>query len=802
MSGRAGRVPGRGHATGSGPVRSAPVPALLATPLARVVTGVALAGVLAVAGISWLSRWSGWQGPAVGLGGLGGWTLAATLVAFTCVSELVAVRLRHRDAVEEITLLDPMVLLNAVLLPPPTAVAVSLAGLTAAYAVRRRALIKSVFNLGTYAAGASVLALFLRVLAGPDGAFDIRLVLAVSTGAAGFVAVNVGCMSLLLSRLGAGSVRFLIRQDLSLSLFTLAATTGVAATALTIAVHAPVFLPFIALPAIATTYAYRAAATESEERQRSGHVLAFSRVLAGSPGREAAVAGFLRLARDGFFADHALVVFDSGEVVTLDAPASTRAPGAPGAPGDAPPGRAADPAPVTGRAEGTHRALLALCGDDAALVPATALPSGWGQAMLAPLEAGGTRVGAVAIGWVQRDGRRSQRLAMFASLVSSLAAALSRAENLARLVEETGKLRAVVDQSSDGILVLDGLGRVVVWNPALQALSGLGADAATGRPLGELCDVRDTEGAPVDPFAAGCSMLSPGSPQATVELQIVRRDGEWRSVRCAHAGIFDDDGLLVRDIVNVHDLTRERQVDRLKSDFIATVSHELRTPVTPIKGYADMLRKRWDTMPEEKRLKALDAIADRAGHLGRLVEDLLLASHISSDNEPTRSIVRTTADLNDLAVRAGEDFVSARGRLRIRPAPRPVPVDCDTTRAVQILTNLLSNALKYSPEDAVVEVAVDVAEVVAEVDRTGTVTVLDHGRGIPSDQLDRVFDKFHRVEDPMVMSTGGSGLGLYIARHLARAMDGDITVTSTLGEGSRFTLYLPLAAADQQGIGA
>jgi signal transduction histidine kinase len=157
------------------------------------------------------------------------------------------------------------------------------------------------------------------------------------------------------------------------------------------------------------------------------------------------------------------------------------------------------------------------------------------------------------------------------------------------------------------------------------------------------------------------------------------------------------------------------------------------------------------------------------------------------DSEPARSIVKGTADLNVLVARAAEDFSPARARLHLRPAPQPVLVDCDSTRTVQILTNLLSNALKYSPDDAGVEVTVQAR------DGRGVVAVHDHGRGIPSDQLEQVFEKFHRVEDPMLMSTGGSGLGLYIARHLALAMDGDLSVTSTLGQGSVFTLSLRLA---------
>jgi signal transduction histidine kinase len=116
--------------------------------------------------------------------------------------------------------------------------------------------------------------------------------------------------------------------------------------------------------------------------------------------------------------------------------------------------------------------------------------------------------------------------------------------------------------------------------------------------------------------------------------------------------------------------------------------------------------------------------------------------------------------------------------------PEPVSVHCDNGRALQVITNLVGNGLKYSPETEEVDVSMRVDDGTVHVD------VRDHGRGIPADQLEKVFGKFHRVEDPMTMSTSGTGLGLFIARRLARAMGGDVSVVSTLNTGSVFTLSL------------
>jgi PAS domain S-box-containing protein len=364
---------------------------------------------------------------------------------------------------------------------------------------------------------------------------------------------------------------------------------------------------------------------------------------------------------------------------------------------------------------------------------------------------------------------------------------LRGAAHVQRLTEETSKLKAVVDQSSDGILVLDGEGRVQLWSPALEALTGRPELAALGRPLGQLVATLLPDGTSIDPFAAGRAALTVSTPRATVELTVLREDGEKRVVRCAHAGAFAEDGTLLRDVVIVHDVTRERQVERLKADFIATVSHELRTPITPIKGYADLLRRRGEAMTPEKRAECVEIISSRTEHLARLVEDLLLASRISAtEGAASAQVEMGTADLGALVRRACGDFGTDGQRISLDVPSEPVEVGCDPMRVVQVLTNLVGNALKYSEPGTPVDVSL------AVVDEQATVEVADRGRGIPADQVERVFDKFHRVEDPMRMTTGGTGLGLYIARELASAMGATVTCRSSLGVGSVFSLSLPL----------
>ena len=282
---------------------------------------------------------------------------------------------------------------------------------------------------------------------------------------------------------------------------------------------------------------------------------------------------------------------------------------------------------------------------------------------------------------------------------------------------------------------------------------------------------------------------SPARPRASSEVQIRTSEGLERWLRCNHSLLYEG-GEWTTDVVIVHDVTRIRQAERAKTDFVATVSHELRTPITPIKGYVEILQARGPNLSEDKRQDMLRIVAERADHLARLVEDLLLASRISSD--PGGSAVigmqRECTDLAEAARRAAADWLRGPdNRLELELPPGPLEVDADPLRLVQVLANLISNAHKYSPADQEVRLRV------WRDNGWAMAAVADRGRGIPREELDRVFEKFHRVEDPMTMTTGGTGLGLYIARELTRAMGGEIEATSAPRRGSTFTVRLPMA---------
>ena len=680
--------------------------------------------------------------------------LAICLTVATCVAELVVVRVRHGNAVEELTMYEAALILDVLLLPPHEAILAATAGLVAASVLQRRPLIKALFNLGSYSAAVSALILAVYLVGGTPGEFDVPVLVGVGGGTLLFTAINLCCLAQILGVMTGKPPLKIILAESRLSAFMAIGTTASGLTVVEMLLNEPLLLPAAAMPSLALTYAYRTAAHEADQRARSAVLLRLSQALAE---RADLVRRFLLLAREAFDADLAVVVLeDDDTALTVDS--------------------AAPETVTTGPVPACLKSLNHL--QEPAFV-STGLPADVRLLLAVPVRTGDAALGVAALAVRHRRGARltTADAALFAPLASALAAAMRGAQHLDRLTAETSKLHAIVDQSTEGIVVIDGAGTTQLHNKAFTEVIGRPAADITGRSLAELLDVGDSEAELLMP-------VTPEQPKVPVELTITRHDGQQRHLRLAHSAVFDGDDL-VRDVVVVTDLTREYRAERLKSDFIATVSHELRTPLTPIIGYLDLLRSRGDKMPPAKRASALDLIADRATHMSRLVEDLLLASRVGDHGtEFALQVFLGTHDMVTIVRQVTSDLGSAR---IVTDLPdEPIPVNCDPGRTVQVAANLVGNALKYSPETEQVEVSL------RRDGEMAVLSVVDHGPGIPADHLEKVFEKFHRVEDPMTMKTGGTGLGLFIAQRLARAMGGDITLDSTVGAGCTFTFTLPI----------
>jgi signal transduction histidine kinase len=251
-------------------------------------------------------------------------------------------------------------------------------------------------------------------------------------------------------------------------------------------------------------------------------------------------------------------------------------------------------------------------------------------------------------------------------------------------------------------------------------------------------------------------------------------------------------------VVTARDVTAELEAEQMKRDFVATVSHELRTPLTPLKGLLQSLNKGLVEDSPRARREYLAIMLRQAERLEQLISDLLDVSrfdagHLAMDAVPVELdalLEREIADASQL---------TAAREVRFEHPDRSVWVIADQLRLGQIVTNLLSNAFKYSPKGTPVVVRL------TELEDFALVSVQDWGEGIAIDEQDRVFERFYRADKGLTQTAGGFGLGLFIARRLAEAMGGGLVLSSRPGEGSTFSVSLPLLMAapqaDNLGVG-
>lgn len=664
--------------------------------------------------------------------------------AVATLSEIVYVPIRHSGSWEELTFLEAVVVAAVLVLPPVPAITVVLLGSGIAAILLRRDLVKWLFNFGTYAASSAGLMLVYYAVAGESGgidAYSIRTVMALLLGAVVFTSVNLLLLSLVLLAAEDVPPRELIGEQWVLSLGVAVGSVGIAVVALAVGQNTPALVPFTLMPIVAMWYAYRASASHANARERSRWLVVLGQAVSTPGSAETLVPRAAEALCNAYGAQEYQVRLADGRRFGDEG-------------GWVP--------PVMG-----SREAVDLHGAD--------LPAGWAAGIAVRLE-DHSGTGVLAIGareskdWAARlpwssswELAETNRAGLVA-LTSALGSALRAGQTLTALTAETAKLQAVVDHATDGICVVDAHGEVLLWSPAAERITGVGATT----PLPDI--VQEIVAVPADPD--GHSLRFTRGDGQDVWLQVTRVD-VW--------------GARATSVLTIRDMTRERRAERLKSDFIATISHELRTPITPIRGYAELLQRRWDRMSEEKRLTMLATIEERAEHLTRLVDDLLMAAR--ADSEATMSVDNQPMDLVSAVADAATAFPEVEGRLLLQPS-EPLWVLGDRTRVMQIVGNLVGNAVKYTPAQAPIHVTY------APTDAEVEVRVTDEGAGIAADEQEKVFEKFYRIEDPLTMRTGGSGLGLHISRQLARAMGGDVTLASRPGQGSTFALRLRRAEED------
>lgn len=367
-------------------------------------------------------------------------------------------------------------------------------------------------------------------------------------------------------------------------------------------------------------------------------------------------------------------------------------------------------------------------------------------------------------------------------------ASLSAQENalLFERAERTGsELRSVLNSTINGIFLVGKDLRVRFVNRQMGALLGIDLSDSVGRHMPTLLRER-LKPLVTDPEAFEARLLGlygDFDQEATDEIEI---GGAAPRLLSRYSGpVRDESGNLLGRIEVYRDITEERAADRLKDEFLSLAAHELKTPITSLKAYAQLLRRKpVDEIPPQLVKNALDTIDRQATQLTVLVNDLLDVSRVETGHLDLRL---QPLDLSELMCNVARQLATTSTEHVVEVLPsKPVMVCADPSRIEQVAVNLLTNALKYSPDGGRIAVSVQGR------DGEAVASFADEGIGIPPDKLPHIFDRFYQAHATATYSYGGMGIGLYISREIISRHGGNIWVQSEEGKGSTFSFSLPM----------
>ncbi len=398
----------------------------------------------------------------------------------------------------------------------------------------------------------------------------------------------------------------------------------------------------------------------------------------------------------------------------------------------------------------------------------------------------GTFLGLLGLLWTEPHPLDQEEEALLGLAGNQLAGALVALLRYEEAARAAGEARAVFYAIADGVLLTDPAGRVTAMNRAMEGLCGWTELEAQGRPYGEILPVTDEQGTPIPPAERPLTRaLATGRPASDqgFGVNLLTRSGRRLPVAVSSAPILDPRGRVMGAVDVVRDVSQEHEIDEVKSALISTVSHELRTPLTLIHGFAELLALR-DNMTAERQRSAASEILEASRRLGRLIDDLLSVSRMESgrmviDPRPIDLACVVERVLSPFRTMADRHVLNAR----VPVTPRLAWGDPD--KVEQILTNLVGNAIKYSPTGGEVLVSVEHDTEFVQVN------VRDQGFGMSPREMSQLFEKFYRVDRDEVRRAGGTGLGLYITKRLVEMHGGRIWAESWPGAGSVFSFTLP-----------
>ena len=370
---------------------------------------------------------------------------------------------------------------------------------------------------------------------------------------------------------------------------------------------------------------------------------------------------------------------------------------------------------------------------------------------------------------------REEEIEALAAFAGNASAAFSSAELYQSVALEKERSVAILSNIADGIVAVDREGKVVLWNAAAERITAVPAHDALGHPPSEVLQ-RELESG--DDVPAGERLVS------------LRRGGEEIWLSLTEAVMRDPAGAVAGRIFAFRDISSERVVEQMKSEFVSNVSRELRSPLTSIYGFAETLLRDDVLFGEEERTTFLGYIASEAGRLTSIVDRLLAVAQLDSGDLQVQLAATDVGEVVAEVVAAAKQSLVLDGHeFELDLPPEPLAADADREKLRQIVMDLVENAVKYSPGGGTVRVSA------RRRDDTVEVSVDDEGIGIPQSEQSRIFAKFYRADSAgRDLASGGTGLGLFIAKELLAAMHGRIWVRSADGEGATFVFSLPLSS--------
>jgi PAS domain S-box-containing protein len=347
------------------------------------------------------------------------------------------------------------------------------------------------------------------------------------------------------------------------------------------------------------------------------------------------------------------------------------------------------------------------------------------------------------------------------------------------------RTQAIITHMADGLIMLDQRGRLESLNPAAGRMLGVESDEVIGKPLSSIRPLATLLG---DSQVAATGALPDGRESRTVRQQEITLDPPLSHVLTAYISpVLDDQVGQLGQVIVLQDITRQRELEQAKDNLVSTISHELRTPLFSIQGVLDMLLH-GKVSEKEKQEHFMKLAYDQSQRLRNLLDALLDISRIETGRLELKLMpIPMPPLLHQVSESLRIEAMKKDQELEIQTPDRLPRVLADEGRLTQVMTNLISNAIKFTPRGGRINIRAGL-----EGDKL-LVQVIDDGIGIPAEALPELFQRFYQVDSSATRQAGGSGLGLYISKQIVESHGGRIWVDSQLGEGSCFSFTIPIA---------